>query len=261
MKKMLKSVINPVLSGKTRFFLIFTFLLMVNTILVAQTPEWQWAEQAGGTNNDFGKSIALDSAGNSYVTGKFIGTAIFGSISLTSCGWYDIFVAKMDADGIWQWAKQAGGNIIDEGFSITINDAGNCYVTGLFYETAIFGSHTLTSSGSADIFVAKLFSGTNIGDDFNITPTLQYFSNYPNTYNPTTTISFSTPVVCNRDLSVYNIKGQKVKTLVNDVLHAGEHSIIWDGRDYNQQTVSSGIYFYKLKSGDFQKVRKMILLR
>ena len=86
-------------------------------------------------------------------------------------------------------------------------------------------------------------------------------SNHPNPFNPTTTISFSILDESNVELSIYNIKGQKVKQLVNDQLSTGEHSVVWDGRDDNNLPVGSGVYFYKLKAGDFEKTRKMILLK
>ena len=93
-------------------------------------------------------------------------------------------------------------------------------------------------------------------------PEVLLHQNYPNPFNPETTISFSvTQTSSFVTLEIYNIKGQKVKTLVNEVLPAGEHSIIWNGKDSNGNRVGSGIYFYKLKTGDFQKVRKMILLK
>ncbi|MBL7149962.1 MAG: T9SS type A sorting domain-containing protein [Candidatus Cloacimonetes bacterium] len=86
-------------------------------------------------------------------------------------------------------------------------------------------------------------------------------SNYPNPFNPSTTILFDLPQDSKVKITIYNIKGQKVKTLVNEVLPAGEHSIVWNGRDSNGKQVGSGIYFYKLIAGDFQKVRKMLLLK
>ncbi len=85
--------------------------------------------------------------------------------------------------------------------------------------------------------------------------------NYPNPFNPETVISYHIPYDSDVELNVYNIKGQKVKTLISDKLTVGKHSIIWNGKDSNDNRVGSGIYFYKMKAGDFQRVRKMILLR
>ena len=122
---------------------------------------WLWAKKAGGTSEDKGYSIALDDNGNSYVTGVFYGSATFGTATLTSSGNYDIFVAKLDSNGNWFWAKKAGGINDDYGWSISVDDNGNSYVTGVFYGSATFGTTTLISSGDADIFVAKLDSSGN----------------------------------------------------------------------------------------------------
>ena len=62
-------------------------------------------------------------------------------------------------------------------------------------------------------------------------------------------------------LNIYNIKGQKVKTLVKDKLPAGNHQIVWNGRDEKGKSVSSGIYFYKMKSGNYKETKKMLLLK
>ncbi|MCK4654853.1 MAG: right-handed parallel beta-helix repeat-containing protein [Candidatus Cloacimonetes bacterium] len=87
------------------------------------------------------------------------------------------------------------------------------------------------------------------------------FQNYPNPFNPETAISFQLSADSKVDLKVYNIKGQKVKTLVNELLPAGEHSAIWNGRDDNNKPVGSGIYFFKLRAGKFTETKKMILLK
>ncbi len=86
-------------------------------------------------------------------------------------------------------------------------------------------------------------------------------SNYPNPFNPETKIGFSMAKTGNAELTIYNIKGQKVKTLVNDHVEAGEHSIIWNGKDQNGADVSSGVYFYRLKTADGVQNRKMLLLK
>lgn len=87
-------------------------------------------------------------------------------------------------------------------------------------------------------------------------------SNYPNPFNPETTITFSIPNVCIVDISIYNLKGQKVKQLVDNNLSAGQYSIIWDGKDDYYNPVSSGIYFYKIKTDKYESTyRKMLLLK
>ncbi|MBP7564111.1 MAG: T9SS type A sorting domain-containing protein, partial [Candidatus Cloacimonetes bacterium] len=63
------------------------------------------------------------------------------------------------------------------------------------------------------------------------------------------------------ELSVYNIKGQKVATLVKEVKTAGTHEVIWNGKDKNGASVSSGIYFYRLNSGGERITKKMILMK
>ena len=88
------------------------------------------------------------------------------------------------------------------------------------------------------------------------------FSRFAASFNPITTIEFSvTQTSALVTLEIYNIKGRKVKQLVNDQLSAGTHSIVWNGTDENNTPTSSGIYFYKLKAGNFQRTRKMILLK
>ena len=222
---------------------------------------WLWVTKAGGIFTDEGSAITIDDAGNSYVTGFFRGTATFGSYSLTSSGYRDIFVARMDAVGNWLWTTRAGGIGWDEGYGITIDDAGNSYVTGIFRETVAFGSYSLTSNGSFDIFVAKLNSSV-LAENY-IIPTEIVLSNFPNPFNPETTISFSvTQTSSFVILDIYNIKGQKVKQLVSDQLSAGQHSVVWGGRDKNNNPVSSGIYFYKLNvNGKTEAVKKCLLLK
>jgi hypothetical protein len=117
-----------------------------------------WAKRAGGMLDDDGQAIDVDAVGNSYVTGRFSMSADFGTITLASGGAADIFVCKLDPDGNYLWAKKAGGANNDIGADITLDGAGNCYVTGWFWSTASFGSTSLTSSGGRDIFVCKLNS-------------------------------------------------------------------------------------------------------
>ncbi len=85
--------------------------------------------------------------------------------------------------------------------------------------------------------------------------------NYPNPFNPETNIVFSIPSKGNVEINIYNIKGQKVKSLVNEQFGAGRHKIVWDGHDNNDNAVSSGVYFYRLDNAGKQMTRKMVLMK
>ncbi len=85
--------------------------------------------------------------------------------------------------------------------------------------------------------------------------------NYPNPFNPTTSISFSLPKSGKASLKIYNIKGQLVKTLVNGPTAGGDHTVVWNGKNDNDNSVSSGIYFYSLKSGSHTETKKMMMVK
>jgi hypothetical protein len=85
--------------------------------------------------------------------------------------------------------------------------------------------------------------------------------NFPNPFNPTTTISFTTKEAGHVSINIFNMKGQLVRTLVNENLDAAYHSSVWNGKDNSSKTVSSGIYFYKMKASNYTATKKMILMK
>ncbi len=98
---------------------------------------------------------------------------------------------------------------------------------------------------------------TAVGADENLTPlTYNLDQNYPNPFNPSTTIQFSIPETTHVSLKVFDSLGKEVKTLINENLKFGKHSVSFDGAD-----LASGVYIYKLETPKFQQSRKMILLR
>jgi hypothetical protein len=107
-------------------------------------------------------------------------------------------------------------------------------------------------------------AGTGVDDPTNrkqIPGEMKLNQNYPNPFNPTTVISYQLPVNSDVKLSIFNVLGQKIKTLVNTFQNAGEHSLVWDATDEKNNSVSSGIYFYKLEAGAMNLQKKMVLVR
>lgn len=98
--------------------------------------------------------------------------------------------------------------------------------------------------------------------DSDLIPVTALMGNHPNPFNPTTTISFSISENSNVGVSIYSIKGQKVRQLVSNQLSAGQHSTVWNGNDDSGEPVSSGVYFYKLNvNGKTAATKKMLLLK
>jgi len=85
--------------------------------------------------------------------------------------------------------------------------------------------------------------------------------NYPNPFNPITTINFHMATKGNVIIAIYNLKGQLVKTLVSGLREAGEHKVVWNGDDMSGRGVASGVYFYRMTTGGYSSVRKMLLLK
>jgi len=85
--------------------------------------------------------------------------------------------------------------------------------------------------------------------------------NYPNPFNPTTTISYNMAREGHVSIEVYNSKGQRVRILVDDMRSVGSHSVVWDGRDMSGGSVASGVYFYRMTTDGYSSVRKMLLMK
>ena len=127
-------------------------------------------------------------------------------------------------------------------------------------EEGIYENRSLIA-GSQSYSVIKF---GNLGDPQNEPPFIKetiLHGNHPNPFNPETNISFSIPSEQIVKLTIYNLKGQKVRELINGQFVSGEHSVIWNGKDDNGKQVGSGLYFYKLKTDGKEISKKMLLIK
>jgi len=134
-------------------------ILMYGNALFAQS---YWMQDGGSSGADEGYSISVDNNDNTYTTGYFTGTASFGAFNVTALGVSDVFVAKTNSSGVYQWVVKGGDGGSDRGLAIGTDASGNSYVTGYYYGTAKFGAYTITSAGLQDIFVVKYDPNGNV---------------------------------------------------------------------------------------------------
>ncbi len=130
-----------------------------------------------------------------------------------------------------------------------------------FHQTTAAGGQSFApyfTTGYVDIK-----SATDIDDEEEFILPKEYLlaQNSPNPFNPSTKIQFELPRATHIKLTVFNVLGQTVKTLTDEKLPAGKHSVIFDGIDANGSKIASGIYFYRLDAEEFTQSKKMILLK
>lgn len=171
-------------------------------------------------------------------------------------------VIKLDTDGNYVWPTE----------QVTMCSVASSKVhseASQFANNQIIAAWEDDRNGPKDIYAQNVnLDGTLgpqvIGVEDNLHPEVagSNLHNYPNPFNPETMISFSVEQTSSFvTLEIFNIKGQKVKKLIDEILPTGNHTVVWNGEDENGNTVSSGIYFYKMKAGQYTLTKKMILLK
>ena len=90
---------------------------------------------------------------------------------------------------------------------------------------------------------------------------IQFLKNFPNPFNPVTEIQFELNQGGKVKVEIFNVKGQKVKTILNEYLEQGKHNLIWNGNGENKNRVASGVYFYKVSCNGKEKINKMIMMK
>jgi len=140
---------------------------------------------------------------------------------------------------------------LDEGL---VNDVEYAY-----YVVAVYSDPDGASEPSEVVNATPSLPSNN--EDEVISAVTRLSGNYPNPFNPTTTIAYEVASEGYVVIDVFSIKGQRVRSLVNGMHSAGGHKVVWDGHDESGRSVSSGIYFYRMAAGDYVAVRKMVMLK
>ena len=182
--------------------------------------------------------------------------------------WWDpfIFNAKTDdenyvpqLDGMIPCYFYVGDKIEDLG-------GGHGLLHLFFFDDNSYGSSVQSHGenlGGTLMYSALDIVFETVGADPTISPAaVNLYQNYPNPFNPTTTIAYGLQEAGNVELEVYNVKGQKVKTLIREYQNAGHHTVQWNGDDALGKSVATGVYFYKVHvDGRYSSTKKMIMLK
>ena len=143
------------------------------------------------------------------------------------------------------------------------------FETGIFTVSLLMTSHAIldefiiitSNDPSNPSQMIALHIDTTSNQDETIPAVTRLEGNYPNPFNPSTTIRFAVKEPGQVTINIYNNKGQLVKTLVNESTKAGVHSVVWNGTDNSGKPVSSGIYLYRMQTAGLSQTRKMMLMK
>lgn len=185
----------------------------------------------------------------------------------TEIRWHAVTHVNLDGYNVYRSRWQSGSFTKLNTTPIT----GTIFVDSTTIDTSIYWYYVTAcySNGAmwnVESFISEKDSGKRrgiVGIDDGISVPREFFlaQNYPNPFNPTTTISYGLPHASHVKLDIFNIMGQKTITLIDANQSAGVKKVIWDGRDQNGKQVASGMYFYRLQSGEKEVVRKMSLIK
>ena len=187
---------------------------------------------------------------------------------------------------VLSWAIPSINPMVDDGTGWDVVADDGIYATSIVfpdssdkfveYKYLYNSTFECTTQANRDFFISELFDDlgnpqilelayfntcwTDVTEEIPVIP-FELKQNFPNPFNPVTTITFSVPERGRAVLDVYNVKGELVQTLIDDVVSEGEVSVTWDATDRYGRQISSGVYFYRLRGGEIEMSRKMILLR
>lgn len=209
----------------------------------------QWVARYNGppgNHNDLATDLAVDGSGNVYVTGMSGGIGTY----------YDYATVKYNSDGIEQWIARYNGikNLDDGAIALAIDDSANVYVTGYSY-IGYYHSVITTIKYTQKTLVLVIQKKIGKPDNYWL------HQNYPNPFNSETMIRYELKKPSLVNLTLYDLMGKEVRTLIDEKQIGGSYQVIWNGRDNFRKEVSSGVYFCQLRVGSLSQTRKMCLIR
>ena len=217
------------------------------TIKYYPTGDTAWVRRyEGPSTSACGNAIAVNGSGNIYVTGWSSGTGLM----------IDYATVNYDPNGNELWVQRYNGpGNYNLARAIAVDGAGNVYVTG---ESEGIGTHR------DYVTIKYVQNGSDVKDETGSREKpseFTLFQSHPNPFNQSTKIEFALAKSGFVSLSIYDVLGRRVRTLVSERLSPGYKSVLWDAKNGAGNDVASGVYFYQLRVGGFSESRKLVLLK
>tara|TARA_B100000131_G_C17990961_1_gene562555 strand:- start:205 stop:1011 length:807 start_codon:yes stop_codon:yes gene_type:complete len=203
-----------------------------------------WTKRYGGQYHDYSETIIETFNGNYLIAGYKTQSYDQGDT--------DAWLLLIDSNGDSLWSNtysEIDGQGVDKAYSVVQVEDGSFVFCGLFNNAA---------------FVAKTEYAEEIilsTEDNFIIQDYMLHQNYPNPFNPTTKISYDLPEASVVRLSIYDLMGRKIRTMINSKQTAGFKNIQWNATDNLGKSVPAGMYIYTIQAGQFRQTRKMVLLK
>jgi len=198
------------------------------TIKYYSNGDTAWVRRYNGPadSSDRAYALALDGSGNVYVTGESYGG------SGTD---YDYATVKYKSTGDTAWVMRYDNGSIEFAYALAVDNSGNVYVTGYSYGSGTMIDYATIKYVQGEVFVQEQNEESRVHS-------FVLFQNYPNPFNLNTKIEFTLANSGYVSLTVYDILGRKIKTLVSEYLAPGHKSVLWDGKDNAGATLKGGFF-------------------
>jgi hypothetical protein len=204
-----------------------------------------WTKNVGTTVSEMAYDIFATADDGFLIAGRFNSSNA------------NMYLLKVDAAGdtLWSYSHEHAASTSDEARYVHQMNTGEIY---------LIGTRGVSAPGEwRDYWVVKLDEALDVPhSDNNLFPSSPVLKqNYPNPFNPSTTIEYTLQSRSNVTITLFDILGRKVKTIFDQTMPVGKHSVTWDGTDIDNNMVATGVYFYRIKAGDFVETKKMLLLK